>query len=519
MHEMRYLFLDMSWYVFVFLPRSVFCVPTSHDSKYIACNPLRLCSPTRPAPPPIQTAETLCRGLPALAEYLTYVRGLGPGEPADYVRAELIFTEGLRRRGFSAAVPFDWMIKQQQQAPHHHHSNPLKSTAAAAAAAAAAGVAGSPHGVIVHRRLGVAGASGGSPTGSGGGGSFAGASKKRPRAGSEDGSATAVFTNGRSGGDGGGGGGGGRGFMPAAAAAAGLFDLYADIPPPPDEETKTGAVSNKSGEGTPGGKGQEDEAGKKRSPTDASTATAEGSAALSLPAAKRLAATPGDRGIRGQAGAGGSAEAAARAVAGAAGAATTRNGNKAAWTGTGNAAVAVESNEKGGTAAAAAVDVVAALAKLRPHLSGAKAAARAGGPRGKKFPRACALLTDLLYAKLGPENEEAFFGVVLDAVTSSCGGGGGGGGAGSSSGSGAGEAVTGARKGSTPGGVGGGDAVVAEAGGGRQGETLRTLRRVGGVEGEALRRLVAAAGSRSSIFSGRRREMVEAWAKEADGGC
>ncbi|CAM9668966.1 unnamed protein product, partial [Laminaria digitata] len=61
-----------------------------------------------------KTAESLCRGLPALAEYLSYVRSLRPGEDADYSRAERVFTDGLRRRGFPADAPFDWMM-----ASHH----------------------------------------------------------------------------------------------------------------------------------------------------------------------------------------------------------------------------------------------------------------------------------------------------------------------------------------------------------------------------------------------------------------
>eukprot|EP00752_Nemacystus_decipiens_P012470 g11044.t1 len=461
-----------------------------------------------------ETAETLCRGLPALAEYLTYVRGLGPGEPADYTRAELIFTDGLRRRGFSAAVPFDWMKQQQAPHPHHHHGNPSKASAGGAAAgatapaaAASSSVAGHPRGVIVHRGLAVAGvgagagaragASGGSPTGVGGGygsDSFAAGAMKRQRAGSADGSATtAVLANGRSGGSG-----AGRGFMPAAA----VFDLYADIPPPEQKETPS-AIRNSDGDGRPG---EEAAAGAKQPPPGASSPlpvpVAAAQASTTPPAAKRLSTTAtGDRGIRGPEGAGGTTTTAAAAAAGVA----ARNGKAEA----GTAVAATADDGKGATV----VDVVAALAKLRPHLRGPRAA------RGKKFPRACALLTDLLCAKLDPENEEVFFGVVLDTVMSCCGGGGGGGGGadgvGSSSGSSSGSvggAAAGVEGSASAGGVEGGEGAAAEGGE----ERRRALRRVDGLEGDALRRLVAAAGSRSSFFSGRRREAVEAWAREAD---
>eukprot|EP00903_Cladosiphon_okamuranus_P018659 g17174.t1 len=407
-----------------------------------------------------ETAETLCRGLPALAEYLTYVRGLGPGEPADYARAELIFTDGLRRRGFSAGVPFDWM--KQQQAPHHHHynNNPSKALSMttageATAAAAAAGGVRSSHvhrGVIVHRGLAVAvastgaGASGVSPTAAG---SSAAASKKRPRAGSAEGPTAAGFANGRSPG-------GGRGRF----AASGVFDLYADIPPP-EKESPSGANKN-GGEGTSGG---EREAGVHITvaPADAAGATTTvaaistgGSAAL--PAAKRRpAATTGDRGAQDPASASGNTTAAAAAESG----------------------------------RGAVVDVAAALAKLRPHLRG-RGARGAGGSGGsssssKKFPRACGLLTDLLCAKLDPENEELFFEVVFDTVTCGSGGGGGAGGGDGTSCSSGGDGRGASSRGSSPAGSAGEG--EGEGAGGRQ----RPVRRMDGVEGEALRRLVTAA--------------------------
>ncbi|CAN0247223.1 unnamed protein product, partial [Hapterophycus canaliculatus] len=137
-----------------------------------------------------ETAETLCRGLPALAEYLTYVRGLGPGEPADYSRAELIFSDGLRRRGFPADVPFDWM-KQKKQAhhhPHHHHHNHTAAAKAAAAVTANSGAAAAARSLAV--------APGRSPLGGAGSAGMAGrrildpaaregSAVKRPRVGSD----------------------------------------------------------------------------------------------------------------------------------------------------------------------------------------------------------------------------------------------------------------------------------------------------------------------------------------------
>ena len=132
------------------------------------------------------------------------------------------------------------------------------------------------------------------------------------------------------------------------------------------------------------------------------------------------------------------------------------------------------------------MDVSVALSKLRPHL---RKGSRGGS---KKFPRACALLADLLSAKLGPENEEVFFDALLDAVAS---------GSGAGAGAGAGESASSS----------------GNSGSGADGERIVALRRVGGVVGEAVGRLVAAAASRSSVFSGRRREVVEGWAREADG--
>ncbi|CAN0224262.1 unnamed protein product [Hapterophycus canaliculatus] len=141
-----------------------------------------------------------------------------------------------------------------------------------------------------------------------------------------------------------------------------------------------------------------------------------------------------------------------------------------------------------GAGGGAVVDVSNALGKLRPHLKGGRAGS-------KKFPKACGLLTDLLCAKLGPENEEVFFDVVCHAVA--CGGVSGGGGAASCS-----TTADGSSKSAVP---------------GSSGSPESALLRADSVVGEAVRRLVAAAASRSAFFSGRRRERVEAWAKQADG--
>lgn len=371
----------------------------------------------------LQTAETLCRGLPALAEYLTYVRGLAPGEPADYARAELIFTDGLRRRGFPADVPFDWM-KQKKQAHHHHHHPVAAKSAATAnngATAAVKPLAVAPGrlpvgGGTAGRRMLDTAALGSSP-------------RKRPRAGSDASpGGLAVPPAGF---------GSGRG--PGNAAA--VFDLYADIPPP-EEGSPAVSVSGGGRRGT-GTAGESKEG---------FVATIEPPAATAM----------GDLGIKGTPSRlNGAALGQKMAAGGIAGTVSE------------NAAV----NGRGATA----VDVSVALGKLRPHLKGGRAGS-------KKFPKACGLLTDLLCAKLGPENEEVFFDVICDAVA--CGGGGGGGDASCSS------AADGSSK------------------AGRSGPEELVLPLAGGVLGDAVRRLVAAAGSRSAIFSGPRREVVEAWAKQ-----
>ncbi|CAM9865450.1 unnamed protein product [Ectocarpus sp. 8 AP-2014] len=378
-----------------------------------------------------ETAETLCRGLPALAEYLTYVRGLEPGEPADYSRAELIFTDGLRRRGFSADVPFDWM--KQNQAHHHHHHHPAKVTTAVANGTVLGGAAGK-------RTLDASATSSKPQRGSAAGGDVgstagvtASGAKKRPRSGSGpllSGSAA----------------GGGRGLMPAAA----MFDLYADVPPP-EEKPPASVETRHEGKGVADISGAEDV---KLSYPNASSG--KGSAATLLAASTEDREDPG------------SAPVDMKKVTVRPELAPKTSAGQTAGGGPATEAGAVGTSPAGRGAKGAAVDVSLALGKLRPHLQG-------GRTGSKKFPRACGLLTDLLCAKLGQENEEIFFGVISDTV---------------------------AYRG------GCGENRDTAAGG------HLTLLRGNGVVGEAIRRLVAAASSRSSCFSGQRREAVESWERE-----
>ncbi|CAM9581377.1 unnamed protein product [Choristocarpus tenellus] len=129
-----------------------------------------------------------------------------------------------------------------------------------------------------------------------------------------------------------------------------------------------------------------------------------------------------------------------------------------------------------------AVDAIAALSKLRPHLK----------TDGKKLARACALLTDLLAAKLDASNEEAFHSAMAlairgdEAVSSGCA---------------AHNAV-----GRSP--VGG-----AGAGGGREASLESVPRRlaIAGPVGSVVRRLVATALERVTLFQGQRRQDVELW--------
>ncbi|CBJ34232.1 expressed unknown protein [Ectocarpus siliculosus] len=235
--------------------------------------------------------------------------------------------------------------------------------------------------------------------------------------------------------------GGGRGLMPAAA----MFDLYADVPPP--EEKPPASVETRHE-----GKGVAEDV--KLSYPNASSG--KGSAAT------LLAASTEDRGDPGSAPVDMKKATVRPELAPKTSAGQTAGGGPATEVG------AVGTSPAGRGAKGAAVDVSLALGKLRPHLQGSRTGS-------KKFPRACGLLTDLLCAKLGQENEEIFFGVISDTVA-----------------------------------YRGGCANNRDT---AAGEHLSLLR-ANGVVGEAIRRLVAAASSRSSCFSGQRREAVESWEKE-----
>ncbi|CAM9564360.1 unnamed protein product [Ectocarpus fasciculatus] len=364
-----------------------------------------------------ETAETLCRGLPALAEYLTYVRGLEPGEPADYSRAQLIFSDGLRRRGFSADVPFDWM--KQNQAHHHHHHHPTKVTTAVANGAVLGGAAGRRAlDVSAGGSMNTRGFAAGGDVGSTAGVTSPGA-KKRPRSGSGSLLSGAAA-------------GGGRGLMPAAA----MFDLYADVPPP--EEKPPASVENWHE-----GKGIANSSLKSATVTLPAASTEDRGDPVSTPVDREKATVRPELAPKTSAG-------------------LTAGGGPATEVG------AVGTSPAGRGAKGAEVDVSLVFGKLRPHLQGSRTGS-------KKFPRACGLLTDLLCAKLGQENEEIFFGVISDTVA-------------------------------YRGGCGENRDAAA-------GEHLALLR-ANGVVGDAIRRLVAAASSRSLCFSEQRREVVESWAKE-----
>lgn len=393
--------------------------------------------------PPVttKTPETLCRGLPALAEYLTYVRSLAPGEPADYTRAEGIFLDGLRRRGFSADVPFDWM-------------HPATATAASSAMLGgrlAGGVGkrglaearGKARGVVV--------------VGGGGGNAGAAVSAKRPRVDSVSSLGTSASgEEGKGNGDAAGCSWGvARKNVGAAAAAAAVFDLYADIPPPKDEAA--GSEIRDKGRGA-------DTAG---------ATTAGGSGAASVNATVLRASRESDVGARAVSSR--IDEASVSPLGTITTTTTTKDSSSCA-----RAALkgADGGGDDSGGGAAAAVDVSAALCKLRPHLRGG-----GGGAGRKKFPKACALLTDLLSAKLCAENEEVFFEVISEAVS---------------------------RSGTTS-----GADIVANAPGENCGNGKKGMLSEEGNAGEAVRHLVKAACDRSEAFVLQRRLSIEAWAREA----
>ena len=439
------------------------------------------------------------------------MRNLRLGETADYSRAERIFTDGLRRRGFPADAPFDWM------AGHH----PVKAAVAvgaggtgaggvggrvlvgtAGAAGAAAGVGGGRRGVDVR------GVSRGLDIGETGSAASAAAvpmSAKRPRLGSDSllSGVPAVSGTGGARGEGfGSGGGGHRGGLKGRA----VFDLYADVPPP---DIPGGGSRGDSGRG----------AASERGGGVVSGVVVEGKATKevasngdSAPATKLVAGATGGNGVRGSAltgtddlageSSGGACTATVhpqlRVVAGALHAGSpgvVPSGSPGAAT----AAAVRAGSPKGSKGGAAVVDVSVALGKLRPHLVGGGGGSGGGGGGSKKFPRACALLADLLSAKLGPDNEEVFFVAVVGAVEHGGRAGDGGGGSGNGSGSGGSDGGSGVSTNSPR------DGTAVES---------RTLLRADGAAGEAVRRLVKAACARSAVFSERRRETVEAWGKE-----
>lgn len=396
----------------------------------------------------VQTVETLCRGLPALAEYLSYIRSLQPGEAADYSHAERIFTDGLRRRGFPPDAPFDWMQGNLYQHP---------------SMAAALGTVSAVHGRI--RGISVTCAGGSTILPLTTAAASAATTAKRPRVMVADSSAMAAPTAVTAGGIGNGSGnvggvGSPRGGRQSSTEVIGLFDLYADVPPPDEGIVNTSGCSAASG-----GAGRSENV-----PASSGTPPARQGDSV----APALESTPTVRGT-------------SKAESLAGNEAPTSAGKSSPDDPSTSVATSASrlGDRQGSNSGAAAIDVSVALGKIRPHIRGR-------GSGSKKFPRACALLTDLLSAKLSPENEELFFHVLSDAV-SSC------------------KSAGGDHRacGSTL--VGSG----AANGRDNRGDTLGLKVEVGaGVAGDAVRRLVAAACARSGLFNGWRRDAVEKWGKE-----
>lgn len=403
-----------------------------------------------PSPPPlvvtVQTVETLCRGLPVLAEYLSYIRSLRPGEAADYSHAERIFTEGLRRRGFPPDAPFDWMQGNLYQHP---------------AKAAALGTGSAVHGRI--RGISVTSTGSSTVLSSTAVAPSAAATAKRRRVVSAP---TAVTTGGIGNSSGNiGYTGSPRGGRQSSAEVIGLFDLYADVPPPYEGVIDTSDCSAASG-----GAGQ--------SKIYHGSASDENASASGTPPARE-----GD--IVASALKSTSKQAKVESIAG--NEAPTSAGKPSPDDSSTLVAMSASrlGDRQGANGSTVAIDVSLALGKIRPHIRGR-------GSGSKKFPRACALLTDLLSAKLSLENEEIFFHVLSDAV-SSC------------------KSTSGDHKAceSTP--VGSG----AVNGRDDRGEMSGVKVEFGvGVAGNAVRRLVAAACARSGLFTGWRRDAVERWGKE-----
>ena len=398
----------------------------------------------------VQTVETLCRGIPALAEYLSYVRGLRPGQAADYAHAERIFTDGLRRRGFPPDAPFDWM--------HSSFQHPAKAAALATGPAARSKIQG----------LGMAGA--GSPALSA---STAAVKAKRPRVVADSSAmaapgvaATGVRLVGNEVGIAGGGPRSGR--SPFSAAVAPL-DLYADVPPPDPSYVRTSNAV--TGDGTGGTtKTVATASGKNAPPVEVVPTAREADGVVAPDATPAVVGTSE-----------------AKTVAGKPVPAEASYASRAHRPTSEAPAARAGDGSRGVSGGAAGVDVSAALGKIQPHLRGG------GGSGRKKFPRACALLTELLCAKLSSENEELFFHALSDAV-SSCR-----------------SACNGGRvaRGNTPAASGAGD------GGCGRGEALGRKAEAGeGIVVDAVRRLVVAACARSSTFHGLRRDAVETWGEE-----
>lgn len=477
----------------------------------------------------LKTPETLCKGLPALAEYLSYVRSLGPGEPADYSRAEAIFSEGLRRRGFPANVPFDWM---------NGHLHPGSTGLAVTSNRSAMGSASRGGGSSLDSRAGgkrVTAAGGSDPNHS--------TASKRPRVG-QDGlqaaGASPVVGVGSLGGGGSGAAGGispgetrgsfigvrgGGGRMCGAAAvrgAAAIFDLYADVPPPESKPPTSAKPGPEVERGPPEAEAVNGDSGKGDpwcDSVDGRESRCSGGAPFSEPA-------------RGEIVDGKSADAPDTANQdageGASGSIPVVHDGKAG-SGGGEARTALEASEVGGAATTSTtprgpriggetqtssgspghVDVSLALAKLRPHLVRGAGAGGVGAGNGsgvsKKLPKACALFTDLLSAKMDASNEEMFFDVIAHVV----------------------EGCRGSGRAKGDGGAKPGMPVADTKSVPIENGTERGAKECGGAgfgsaglraEGEAgaaVRRLVVAACAMSSVFAGSRREKVQVWADEA----
>lgn len=388
-----------------------------------------------------QIPETLCKGLPALVEYLAYVRGLPPGDPVDYACAERIFTDGLRRRGFPPNAPFDWM--------NAHHPAPV--TALAAVTSSGNVSKGPPPGGTGLRATKL------DSVGEG----LEPLAAKQPR--TVLGIGTADLPTAASGANAGGKmavarGDGANCFVraPSAPTVAAVFDLYADVPPPDElaSSAKRARKNSFGAESTPkaGGTTVVDTRAAFYERRDV-VSTERTAKVLPL---QREATPTVDKGVKSII------------------EPTTTNEGSASTTG----------------ARAGAVDVSVAIAKLRPHLiRGKKTGSGGEGGSSKKFLRACALLENLLAAKLTTDNEEIFFNIVSDTVA-------------------------GATLSSSPPMETNPTIVISSGTGGGVGVSSPGGFVADGAAGKAVGRLVAAACTKSSVFSAHRREKVDMWGKE-----